>query len=49
MLTSASGFTECDVDESETCSDGVIDLSIEDHRSYYGKDIMTWASNGCTY
>uniref|UniRef100_A0AC35FXZ5 Fungal lipase-like domain-containing protein n=1 Tax=Panagrolaimus sp. PS1159 TaxID=55785 RepID=A0AC35FXZ5_9BILA len=49
MLTSESGYIECDEDESKLCSDGVFDLSIDDHRSYYGKDIMTWALNGCKY
>uniref|UniRef100_A0A914QNS8 Fungal lipase-like domain-containing protein n=1 Tax=Panagrolaimus davidi TaxID=227884 RepID=A0A914QNS8_9BILA len=44
ILTSESGFIECDEDESKLCSDGVFDLSID-----YGKDIMTWALNGCKY
>uniref|UniRef100_A0A7E4W0Y4 Lipase_3 domain-containing protein n=1 Tax=Panagrellus redivivus TaxID=6233 RepID=A0A7E4W0Y4_PANRE len=49
MLVSNDTYIECDTDESNACSNSGLDLSIDDHRLYYGVDVMSWALDGCQY
>jgi hypothetical protein len=41
-------FSECDDDESDTCSDGALwKYSVMDHLYYYGFFVTGYGFNGC--
>jgi len=41
-MTHFDEYKVCAKDEDENCSDGQLDMNINDHLSYYGHKLMGW-------
>uniref|UniRef100_A0A1I7Z1I6 Lipase_3 domain-containing protein n=1 Tax=Steinernema glaseri TaxID=37863 RepID=A0A1I7Z1I6_9BILA len=46
-MASGAPFKECKKDDSDNCSDGQLDWSIEDHLHYFGHMISEYGDGGC--
>ena len=46
-ITPGSSYVEYDADESKKRSDGVIDLSVEDHLKYFNIDVSGYGYSSC--
>ncbi|KAK0411916.1 hypothetical protein QR680_005915 [Steinernema hermaphroditum] len=47
-MASGAPFKECKLDDSDNCSDGQMDWSIEDHLHYFGHMVSEYGESGCT-